>query len=340
MISQNQAIVWGNQVEEAMEYEDTVVDTIEEELERVYKHSQVPKKSLGVQVDNSEVEALRAQVDTLRFENMTLKKELQKRNNSSNSLPTCECHATKLKPKDKAENKYKWMNESDKKFKCFTGLSQKEFTVLYEFLNPEEANLTFWKESKNTGKPTLSLKCQLAITLWRLRQGSTLLELSYHFEISLYLLRRITLTWIQFMYKQFDSIQDAMYVTRNMHKPVPSHFRNAILRDVRIVIDCTEILCETSTDYAQVGNMYSQYKSHSSSKVLIGVAPCGACMFVSDCYEGSISDRRITVESGLLEKIVQGDVILGDRGFTIHDLCAEKGATLEISPFFGRKTSI
>ena len=103
--------------------------------------------------------------------------------------------------------------------------------------------------------------------------------------------------------------------------------------DVRIVIDCTEILCETSTDYAQVGNMYSQYKSHSSSKVLIGVAPCGACMFVSDCYEGSISDRRITVESGLLEKIVQGDVILCDRGFTIHDLCAEKGATLEIPHF-------
>ena len=83
VISQNEAIVWGNQVEDAMDNEDTVVDTIEEELERVYKHSQVPKKSLGVQVDNSEVEALRAQVDTLRFENMALKKELQKRNNSS-----------------------------------------------------------------------------------------------------------------------------------------------------------------------------------------------------------------------------------------------------------------
>ena len=74
---------------------------------------------------------------------------------------------------------------------------------------------SFWQEGK-TGHPTLSLKCQLAITLWRLRQGSTLLELSYHFEISLDLLRRITVTWIQFMYKQFDGIRDAMYVTRGI----------------------------------------------------------------------------------------------------------------------------
>ena len=55
-------------------------------------------------------------------------------------------------------------------------------------------------------------------------------------------------------------------------------------------------------------------------------------------WQGSISERQITKDSKILEKILLGDVILADCGFTIHDLCAEKGATLEIPPFLnGRK---
>ena len=61
---------------------------------------------------------------------------------------------------------------------------------------------------------------------------------------------------------------------------------------------------------------------------------CGACMFVSDCFEGSISDRQITIDSKFTDNLVPGDLVLGDRGFTIHDLCGEKGAILEIPPFF------
>ena len=45
-------------------------------------------------------------------------------------------------------------------------------------------------------------------------------------------------------------------------------------------------------------------------------------MFVSDCFEGSISDKQITRKSGFLDKILPGDVVLADRGFTIHDLLA------------------
>ena len=157
--------------------------------------------------------------------------------------------------------------------------------------------------------------------------------LSYHWRIGYNLVQRITVTWIQFMFKSFDSMRDAMYVTRDMHKPLPLSFRNPILRDVRIVLDCTEIYFQSSGDFAQQGNMYSQYKGHSTTKVLIGVSPSGACMFVSDCFEGNISDKKISVDSGVLDKIMEGDVILADKGFTFHDLCAEKGATLEIPRF-------
>jgi len=63
-------------------------------------------------------------------------------------------------------------------------------------------------------------------------------------------------------------------------------------------------------------------------------------MFVSDVYEGSISDRQIVKQSNFIEKLTIGDVVLGDRGFTIHDICATKGATLVIPPFLDRREKL
>ena len=58
---------------------------------------------------------------------------------------------------------------------------------------------------------------------------------------------------------------------------------------------------QTSSDYEQQGNQYAQYKFHAMAKVLIGTAPSGECVFVSDYYEGCISDRQIVLEYGFLE---------------------------------------
>ena len=56
-------------------------------------------------------------------------------------------------------------------------------------------------------------------------------------------------------------------------------------------------------------------------------------MYVSEAFEGAISDRDIVEKSGFLDYIEQNDVILADRGFKIHDLLMKKGATLVIPPF-------
>ena len=50
--------------------------------------------------------------------------------------------------------------------------------------------------------------------------------------------------------------------------------------------------------------MYSQYKSHVTYKGLIGIAPSGAITFVSQLYEGSISDQEIVKRSGFLNQIL------------------------------------
>ena len=60
-------------------------------------------------------------------------------------------------------------------------------------------------------------------------------------------------------------------------------------------------------------------------------------MFASDVVEGRISDRALVEKSIFLDEIESGDVILADRGFNIHDLVLEKGATLIIPPFLGKR---
>ena len=75
------------------------------------------------------------------------------------------------------------------------------------------------------------------------------------------------------------------------------------------------------------------YKSHATAKVLIGTAPSGACAFVSQGYDGSISDREIVLDSGFLDYLNPNNMVLADRGFDCEDKVEEMGATLNIPPF-------
>jgi len=55
--------------------------------------------------------------------------------------------------------------------------------------------------------------------------------------------------------------------------------------------------------------------------------------FVSKCYEGSISDRKLVEVSGLLENLEPGDEVMADKGFQIQDLLAPLGVRLNVPPF-------
>ena len=67
-------------------------------------------------------------------------------------------------------------------------------------------------------------------------------------------------------------------------------------------------------------------------KTLIAVTPSGAVSFVSNLYGGSISDRKLTEKSGLLNMLEPGDSVMADRGFTIADMLDIRGVALNIPP--------
>ena len=79
---------------------------------------------------------------------------------------------------------------------------------------------------------------------------------------------------------------------------------------------------------------FSSYKNHNTLKALIGISPSGSITFVSDLYGGNISDKELTIRSGILKKTwARGDLLMADRGFDISDLTQEIGVELNIPPF-------
>ena len=63
--------------------------------------------------------------------------------------------------------------------------------------------------------------------------------------------------------------------------------------------------------------MYFSYKNHATLKCLVGISLSGAITFLFDVYEGSISDKDITVKSDLVDLLDPGDLVIADI-YSIH----------------------
>ena len=127
-----------------------------------------------------------------------------------------------------------------------------------------------------------------------------------------------------------------------VHKSMPAAFKSAY-PNTFCIIDATELRCEVPSSLSLQSKHYSSYKSHTTLKGLIVIAPNGCFIFVSELYSGSISDRELTEECGfldLLHRVPQGKGIMADRGFDIQDLLVTQGLILNIPPFKGTSVSL
>ena len=87
--------------------------------------------------------------------------------------------------------------------------------------------------------------------------------------------------------------------------------------------------------------MYSDYKSSTALKGLIGCDPRGTVVFALELLAGSVSDSALTEQSGFYELIktlkshgyVQDKDGMADKGFTIGNELQKLGFSLNIPPF-------
>lgn len=169
----------------------------------------------------------------------------------------------------------------------------------------------------------------MIIMLMKLRQRFPSKDLAYRYEISISTVSSIINT---------DSVSvqsnpwysDKMFQSRELiQKHIPACFKS--FKNTRVAIDCFEIIfVQAFSNFAEQGNMYSSYKNHATLKCLVAISPLGAITFFSDVYEGSISDKDITVKSGLFDLLDPGDIVIADRGFLIRDILNPRKVDINI----------
>lgn len=211
----------------------------------------------------------------------------------------------------------------------YTGLPNKEtFYLLFEHLS------VYYKCEVSDvlgGRPRkLREVDEFLMVLMRLRLGLLIQDLAQRFNISPSTCSKIFNEWLNLMYEHLEFL--VAWPDRNVIKEnMPDSFKRRY-PNCRVIIDCTEIYTETPQSLSNKGRMYSDYKSHMTWKVLIGISPNGVITHVSDLWSGSTSDKQVTKLSKLIEKCEPGDAIMGDKGFLIADLCTPNGIHLIIPP--------
>ena len=232
--------------------------------------------------------------------------------------------------------------KSDSCSKFYTGLTRNQRMCLWDFLGEAKDKLSIiGTEGTLSGQiQCMSLDCQFLMTLLILRRDRLFEDIAFQFDLDRNVVARIFKTWVQFIFWKFKDIQTAMFTKRKDLPRLPSVFRNKLLRNTRCVIDCTELVIESARNYNQQGNIYSAYKSRPTAKILVATNPNGAAVYISDAFEGSISDVKIVEKSGFLDFIENGDIILADRGFTIDHLLVKRGAKVVMPPMMKGKSAL
>lgn len=156
----------------------------------------------------------------------------------------------------------------------------------------------------------------LLLTLIRLRLNLPIQHIAYLFSVDRNTVSTTFRDTIETMFTRLNPL--VHWPERHcLQTTMPHQFVEAFGSRIAVILDCFEI---------NVGGASNQTSSHCTNKhtlkYLIGITPRGAIAFISHGWEGPVSDEHVTENSGLLNKLLPGDLVLADRGFD-GLMCAE-----------------
>ncbi|XP_057339422.1 uncharacterized protein LOC130676931 [Microplitis mediator] len=202
-------------------------------------------------------------------------------------------------------------------------------------------NFKFLLRRTNTShKWTIGKEDRLLIFLMKIKNGLTFSALGVLFSVHRTTISRIFYSTLQTLatattnlvfWPRIDVVQATM----------PKCFYPKY-SNTRVIIDCTEFKIEVPSSVDNRVYCYSHYKKNFTAKVLIGITPGGFICLKSKVAGGRKTDSQLTIESGLIDKLEEGDVVLADKGFPeIKATIDQSGKKIMIvmPPFLEKKTA-
>jgi len=185
----------------------------------------------------------------------------------------------------------------------------------------------------------VSILDQLFIVLARLRHSFSLKDLAFRTGVKQQDISVLLSTWLNYMYFSFSSV--SIWPHRDViSSKMPVKFRLEFPNTI-VIIDATEIKLQRPSSLVCQSQCYSDYKSTNTLKALIGVDPRGSVIFISSLFSGSISDNRLTQDSGLINllgdlitagHLLPGDAVMCDKGFTNVEDFSKLGLRVNVPP--------
>jgi len=128
---------------------------------------------------------------------------------------------------------------------------------------------------------------------------------------------RVVFHWIDIMYDKLKPY--VFWVDRiTPYETLSWTFKKKFNWKAAIIVHCFEVFRENQELFPELWK---------SNKILIGITLTGSVTFISNVWDGKVSDRYIMENCGILEKLIVGDVLITSNGKNDDDpegfSCAE-----------------
>ena len=234
----------------------------------------------------------------------------------------------KIEALEKTTFSFEKISEDPEKLSYLSGLSLEQFNLLMDCVRPYiQGCLRYETEQRPATEKTFSYETQYLIVMMICRHGLDFKFVGYMANVSNVTIGRIFNGWVVFLstlYNQLNLRPDQKFLQAKM----PEIFMKTGHGTTDLVIDATEFRFNKASNLDLSGLMFSHYKNTTTGKALVGIAPHGMGIIFSEVYPGSISDTEITEKTDVLSYVSEDHEIMSDRGFSIQDLCAIKGVSL------------